>query len=41
MLPSEFNIDNSGNVKIDSYINNLDIKEVELYKIISNIFSKL
>ena len=37
-LPSEFKIDDNGKCTIESYINNLPIEEVELYKNIEKLF---
>jgi len=37
-LPSEFIIDENGKCKIDSYINNLPIDEIEMYKNIEKLF---
>jgi hypothetical protein len=40
-LPSEFKIDDSGNVKIDSYINNLHpFENKKLYRTIASIFKR-
>ena len=40
-LPSEFKIDKNGKCKINSYINNLPITEVNLYKNIEKIFESV
>ncbi len=40
-LPSEFKIDKNGKCKIDTYINNLPITELKLYKNIENIFEQV
>jgi hypothetical protein len=40
-LPSEFKIDNDGKCKIKSYINNLPLTEVNLYKNIEKIFESV
>ena len=37
-LPSEFSIDKDGKCKIDSYINNLPITEIEIYSNIEKLF---
>lgn len=40
-LPSEFNISQSGKVKIDSYINNLPEENTDLYQSIAKLFEEM
>lgn len=40
-LPSEFNIDEKGKCKIESYINNLPEDNIELYALIEKLFEKV